>query len=231
MFGVVFKHGGFCIHTCASWPRGIDFGRTITHRNPGNSPNSRWPCRDASALDGIVVVVFINSKGKINIFCLKVLNLKGKTQFLSNYFLRVAKVPAIIIAKGNASFLVTAKGRSRENPPRTLTPWSARARTALRPSANRPGSPYGLAPQFRLGVRGDFRPRGLLFAKHVIFRLVVTAVTPLISPSQTAYLRYQGARTGPKGEKRVPGLRCSAGPGPGFSHYRAFWVLRVTGAP
>ena len=137
----------------------------------------------------------------------------------------------IIIAKGNASFLVTAKGRSRENPPRTLTPWSARARTALRPSANRPGSPYGLAPQFRLGVRGDFRPRGLLFAKHVIFRLVVTAVTPLISPSQTAYLRYQGARTGPKGEKRVPGLRCSAGPGPGFSHYRAFWVLRVTGAP
>ena len=88
-----------------SIPRGgIDFGRTITHRNPGNSPNSRWPCRDASALDGIVVVVFINSKGKINIFCLKVLNLKGKTQFLSNYFLRVAKVPAKINdAKGNPS--------------------------------------------------------------------------------------------------------------------------------
>ena len=78
--------------------------RRITYRNPGNSPNSRWPCRDASALDGIVVVVFINSKGKINIFCLKVLNLKGKTQFLSNYFLRVAKVPAKINdAKGNPS--------------------------------------------------------------------------------------------------------------------------------
>ena len=57
-----------------------------------------------AALDGIVVVVFINSKGKINIFCLKVLNLKGKTQFLSNYFLRVAKVPAKINdAKGNPS--------------------------------------------------------------------------------------------------------------------------------
>ena len=85
-------------------PRGIDFGRTIRYGNPGNSPNSRWPCRDASALDGIVVVVFINSKGKINIFCLKVLNLKGKTQFLSNYFLRVAKVPAKINdAKGNPS--------------------------------------------------------------------------------------------------------------------------------
>ena len=77
---------------------------TILYGNPGNSPNSRWPCRDASALDGIVVVVFINSKGKINIFCLKVLNLKGKTQFLSNYFLRVAKVPAKINdAKGNPS--------------------------------------------------------------------------------------------------------------------------------
>ena len=80
------------------------FGVRECNQPPGSSPGAHMHACAFAALDGIVVVVFINSKGKINIFCLKVLNLKGKTQFLSNYFLRVAKVPAKINdAKGNPS--------------------------------------------------------------------------------------------------------------------------------